>query len=90
MVDAITLERRGIPVAMIGTESLVNTTGRGMARAQGIPDYPIAIVPHTLGILEDLTNEEEVASIAKSVVDQVEAILTGQEMRAAASGQGRT
>lgn len=76
-------------MAMIGIESLVNTTGRGMARAQGVPDYPMAIVPHNLGILEDLTNEEDVASIAQSVVDQVEAILTGQEVRAAASGQGR-
>ena len=85
MVDAVTLERRGIPVAMIGIESLVNTTGRGMARAQGVPDYPMAIVPHELGTLEDLRNEEEVANIARSVVDQVETILTGRESLVAAA-----
>ncbi len=49
-----------------------------MARAQGVPDYPIAIVPHSLGILEDLKGEEDVDMIAKSVLDQVEAILTGK------------
>jgi hypothetical protein len=81
VVDAITLERRGIPAAIIGIESLVNTTGRGMARAQGIPDYPMAVVPHTLGILEDLRSDGEVANIARSVVDQVEAILTGRELK---------
>lgn len=63
---------------MIGIESLVNTTGRGMARAQGIPDYPIAVVPHSLGILEDLRNEEDVDIIARSAVDQVDAILAGK------------
>lgn len=85
MVDAVTLERRGIPVAMIGIESLVNTTGRGMARAQGVPDYPMAIVPHELGTLEDLRSDEEVANIAQSIVDQVEAILTGRESLVAAA-----
>lgn len=78
-----------MPVAMIGVESLVKTTGRGMARAQGVPDYPMAIVPHNLGTLEDLRGEEDVDTIAQSVVDQVEAILTGKAVPGTARPQGQ-
>lgn len=77
VVDGITFERSGLPAVVIGIEKLVNTTGRGMARAQGVPDYPIAVVGHELGIIEDLKNDQEVDTIAKSLVDQVEAMLLG-------------
>jgi|DewCreStandDraft_4_1066084.scaffolds.fasta_scaffold329365_2 hypothetical protein len=79
VVDAITLERRGMPAVVIGIEKLVKTTGRGMARAQNAPDYPIAVVGHELGIIEDLKGDEEVEAIARSLVDQVEAILLGKK-----------
>ena len=49
MLDAISLERRGIPAAAIGVKKLVETTGRGMCRAQGIPDYPMAVIDHATG-----------------------------------------
>lgn len=75
MADAITLERRGLPAAAVGIAKLVTTTGRAMARAQGAPDYPIAVVPHELGVVEDLRSDEEVDMLAKTVVDQVESIL---------------
>jgi hypothetical protein len=79
VADAITLERRGMPAAAVGVEKLVNTTGRAMARAQGAPDYPIAIIPHELGVVEDLRDDEEVNLLAKTVLDQVEAILLGRD-----------
>ena len=79
MADAITLERRGLPAAALGVEKLVNTTGRAMARAQGAPDYPIAAIPHDLGVVEDLRDDEEVSVLAKTVLDQVEAILLGRQ-----------
>lgn len=75
MADAILLERRGLPAAAVGIAKLVTTTGRAMARAQGAPDYPIAVVPHDLGVVEDLQGEAEVDALARAVVDQVEAIL---------------
>lgn len=78
MADAITLERRGLPAAALGVEKLVNTTGRAMARAQGAPDYPIAVIPHDLGVVEDLRDDEEVSLLAKTVLDQVETILLGR------------
>jgi len=80
VVDAITLERRGMPAAVIGIEKLVKTTGRGMARAQNVPDYPIAVVSHELGIIEDLKGDQEVNAIAQSLVAQVEAILLGKKI----------
>jgi hypothetical protein len=83
VADAITLERRGMPAAAVGIEKLVNTTGRAMAKAQGAPDYPIAVVPHDLGAVEDLRGDEDVNQLAKTVVDQVEAILLGTDKEGA-------
>ncbi len=68
-----------MPAAAVGVEKLVNTTGRAMAKAQGAPDYPIAIIPHELGVVEDLRDDEEVNLLAKTVLDQVEAILLGRD-----------
>ncbi len=78
MLDALIMEKAGIPAASIGIEKLVNTTGRGMARAQGIPDYPIAVISHAMGPLADLTGDEEVRELAVSAAAQVEAILIGE------------
>jgi hypothetical protein len=47
-VDALTLERMGIPVAAIGSDALVRSTGIAMARAHGYPNYPFVMVPHFL------------------------------------------
>jgi hypothetical protein len=47
-VDAVTLERMGVPVAAIGSDALVRSTGQAMARAHGYPDYPFVAVPHFL------------------------------------------
>jgi hypothetical protein len=47
-VDAVTLERMGVPVAAIGSDALIRTTGLAMARAHGYPDYPFVAVPHFL------------------------------------------
>jgi hypothetical protein len=79
VADAITLERRGMPAVAVGVEKLVSTTGRAMAKAQGAPDYPIAVIPHELGVVEDLRDDEEVNLLAKTVLDQVEAILLGRD-----------
>lgn len=79
MADAITLERRGIPAALIAIDRLVNTTGRAMARAQGVPDYPFAVIPSEFAAMDTVTSDEEIEKMAKSVVDQVEAILLGKK-----------
>lgn len=79
MVDAITLERRGIPAALVAIDRLVDTTGRAMARTQGVPDYPFAIIPSEFAAMDTVTSDEEIDNLAKSVAGQVEAILLGKK-----------
>ena len=75
MLDAITIEKRGIPAVVIGTDKLVNTTGRGMARAHGAPDFPFAVVEHPI---ENTKGMGELLEKARVAVGQVEAILLGK------------
>lgn len=71
------MEKAGIPAAAIGVDKLVQTTGRGMARAQGIPDYPIAVISHPMGTLADLKDIQQANELAAAAASQVEAILIG-------------
>ena len=77
MADAITFERRGTPAAIAAIDKLVRTTGRAMARAHGMPDYPIAVIPTDFSAI-DSADEEQVAAMGKRVAEQVEAILLGK------------
>jgi hypothetical protein len=86
VLDAITLERRGIPAAAIGVKKLVETTGRGMCRAQGMPEYPIAVIDHPTGSLASLKDRETVSRYAAQVADEVARILTTDPEAARASG----
>ena len=81
MLDAITLERRGVPAAAVGVRKLVETTGRGMCRAQGIPDYPIATIDHATGSLVSLNDAATASRFAAEVADQVDQILTTGGLR---------
>lgn len=80
MLDAITLERRGIPAAMVGAEKLVNMTGRGMAKLQGLPDFPLAIIPGE-GLLEGIRTDEDRRRVAVDIAAQVENILLNGRAR---------
>jgi len=79
MVDAITLERRGTPAALLGVDRLVNTTGRTMARAQGAPDYPVAVIPSDFAATDTVEGDKDVEAMAQATVSQVEAILLGKQ-----------
>jgi len=81
VVDAITLERRGIPAAVIGVDKLVNTTGQAMATVQGAKDYPFAVISSELSSSglsssDSVSSDEEIEVMAKSIIPQVESILT--------------
>ena len=75
MLDAITLERRGIPSAVVATEKLARTTGRAMARAQRAPDFPIATVEFHTGLMTNLDSMDDAIRMAKEAFPQVEKIL---------------
>ena len=75
MLDAISLERRGVPAAAIGVKKLVETTGRGMCRAQGVPNYPMAVIDHPTGSLASLNDPAAISRFAAEIAEQVERIL---------------
>lgn len=58
MHDGITLEKAGVPTAVICTEPFI-ASARAMAKIQGIPDYPYILLPHPLGNLtpDNLRNQ---------------------------------
>ena len=52
MHDGITLEKRGVPTAVICTEPFVSSA-KAMSAIGGIPEYPFVVVPHPLGSLDE-------------------------------------
>jgi hypothetical protein len=79
VLDAITLERRGVPAVPIGVKQLVMTTGKGMARIQGVPDFPIAVLIHAIGALESIDDPQVIEGLANQAIPQVENILLGRK-----------
>ncbi len=65
-----------MPAAAIGVTKLVETTGRGMCRAQGMPDYPIAVIDHPTGSLASVTDAATLSRFAALIADQVARMLT--------------
>jgi hypothetical protein len=47
-----------------------------MCRAQGMPDYPIAVVDHPTGSLASVNDAGTISRYAALVADQIERILT--------------
>lgn len=74
VLDAITMARRGMPSAVIGGELFMNTTGRGMARIQGLPGFPLI---HVRGYvqLDGIHDPAERDSVAEYMADNVENVL---------------
>jgi len=73
------MERRGVPAAVVALERLAMTVGRAMARAHGVPDYPIAIITRDDSAqdstLEGVTSDEQLEHMAEVTADQVKQIL---------------
>ena len=72
------MERRGIPAAVVGVEKLVMTTGKGMARAQGYPDFPMVVIRHSTGHLMGLDDANVIRELAEAAAPQIAAILLGE------------
>ena len=73
MHDGLTLERRGVPTAVICTEPFV-TSADAMAALGGVPDYPYVVVPHPLGS----RTMEQIREIAARAAPDVLGILLAQ------------
>ena len=79
MLDAINLERRGIPATVLGGDKLLNTTGKGMAKAQGYASMQFASYPYTLADRGAAATPEELRTISEQLAPQIERILKGEE-----------
>ena len=73
MHDGLTLERRGVPTAVICTEPFV-TSADAMAALGGAPDYPYVVVPHPLGS----RTMEQLRELASRAAPDVLGILVAQ------------
>ena len=72
MLDAISFEKRGIPAAAIITEPFV-ATAEAMARLAGMPEYPVAVIPHPVGSL----GPDEVTARADAIAGRIVELLLG-------------
>ena len=78
MVDGVTLERLGVPAAVVACDLLINSTGRATARLQGAPNLPFVSLPVGPGApIQDLSPEELRARVLEAA-GRVAAILTGE------------
>ena len=69
--DAVRLERRGVPTAVVGTEPFVDEALE-QARVLGLPEYRAVLIPHPVQIL----GEEELRALADAAFAEIEARLT--------------
>lgn len=69
--DAVHLERRGLPTAVVGTEPFLDEAHE-QARVLGMPDYQMVVVPHPVQILSD----DELRELADRAFATIEARLT--------------
>ena len=67
MHDAIELEKRGVPAAVICTEPF-RSSAEAMSAIGGIPGYPFVEVPHPLGSLSDEALRERAMLAAPEVL----------------------
>jgi hypothetical protein len=70
--DAVRLERRGIPTAVVGTEPFIDEAIE-QARVLGMPELRIVTVPHPVQLL----TREQVEELADRALDEVIARLVG-------------
>ena len=72
MLDAINLEKRGIPAVAVVTEPFVKTA-KAVAELNGLPGYPFVVVPHPFGSLDMAA----VRARADAAVTRIERLLLG-------------
>lgn len=65
------MEKLGVPTAVIITEPFI-ASGKAMAVAQGIPDYPFAVIPHPIAA----TERQALGDWTEKIVEEVAEILT--------------
>jgi hypothetical protein len=73
VLDAINLEKQGIPAVAVVTEPFI-PTAKAMAELNGMPGYPFVVVPHPIGSLDEAALRER----AELVLERIEELLLGE------------
>jgi hypothetical protein len=68
--DAVTADRRGVPAVSVMTTAFVDAA-EVMARAQGVPDHPFAVIQHPISSADDAG----LMARAQAAVDRAATIL---------------
>lgn len=70
MLDAILLEKAGIPTVPVITDAFDNTA-KEMAELWGVPEFRFVMMPHPMGSLSD----DDIARRAEGLVARVTGLL---------------
>ena len=70
MLDAILLEKAGIPTVPVITDAFDNTA-KEMAELWGVPEFRFVMMPHPMGSL----NDDDIARRAEGLVARVTGLL---------------
>ena len=68
--DAVRLEARGIPTAVVGTEPFLDEALE-QSRFLGMPNYPVVLVAHPVQLLTDA----ELTALADEAFPRIERLL---------------
>ena len=71
MHDGIELARRGVPTVVVATD-VFEPTARALAELQGVPGFPLVLIPHPLG----RCSPSELKKKAEDVVERITELLT--------------
>ena len=70
MLDTVNLERMGIPSVVIVTEPFV-AAARANARAQGMPDIAMVVVPHDYLVEDDAQVRAKLAPVIDEILERL-------------------
>ena len=68
MHDAISLENRGVPTAVLISDQFIPGV-QAIAKTRGLPDYPFVVVKHPIGSLTDDLLRERASDALPQVLD---------------------
>ena len=66
MLDAVILEKAGIPAVAVVTDAFESTT-REMASLWGVPDFPFVMMPHPLASLSPALIEQRAGRLIEDI-----------------------
>jgi hypothetical protein len=70
VLDSVNLERMGIPSVVVVTEPFV-VAAKATARAQGLPDLAMVIVPHDYLVEDEQQARAKLEPLVEDILDRL-------------------